>query len=170
MIEIVEGKLRHTFPDGWTATQYDRWTFYQRHFKDGCGGNKAVDIVAIQPEPRTLWLVELKDYRVFRREKDISLPDEIAIKARDTIAGLLVISKRSGDANEQDARACVRAGKIRVVLHLEQPRVHSKLFPRQYVPTAVLQKLKQIVRSIDPHPLVIELASATVPWTVESVP
>ncbi len=167
---IVEGKLSHSFPAGWTASQYDRWTFYLRHFKGACCGNKAVDIVAVQQGPKVLWLVELKDYRVFRRTKTIPLPEEIALKVRDTIAGLLVVSQRDADGNVDEARDCVESKSIRVVLHLEQPRVHSMLFPREFALAAVQQKLRQLVRAIDPHPIVMELAQVRVPWTVSAAP
>ena len=48
---------------------------------------------------------------------------------------------------------------MRVVLHLEQPRSHSKLFPRVFDLADVQQKLKQLVRTIDAHPMVVEQES-----------
>ena len=35
---------------------------------------------------------------------------------------------------------------------------------------AVQQKLRQLVRAIDPHPIVMELAQVRVPWAVSAVP
>jgi len=53
------------------------------------------------------------------------------------------------------------------VLHLEQPATHSKLFPRAIDPANVLMKLKTIIRSIDPHPLVVEMnRMGSLAWTV----
>lgn len=56
----------------------------------------------------------------------------------------------------EGALACNR---ICVVLHLEQPKHHSKLFPRVYIPANVKQSLKQLLKAIDPHPQVMETGS-----------
>lgn len=176
MIRLVEQKLEHTFDDGWTASQYDRWPFYQKHFQWSWArdepGNKSVDFVAIDPAGDTLWLVELKDYRQHRRKKQISLPDEIAFKVRDSLAGLFAAAKYDANhAHVADARRSLEAQRIRVVLHLEQPRQTSKLFPRPYDLADVQQKLKQRVRAIDPHPVVTEIgASHSLPWSIRSIP
>ena len=57
----------------------------------------------------------------------------------------------------------------RVVLHLEPHEgPHTKLFPRNFS-GGVLQKLKQLVKQIDPEPKVLNIANtrwAGVPWTV----
>jgi hypothetical protein len=59
---------------------------------------------------------------------------------------------------------------LRVVLHLEQPATHSKLFPRAIDPANVLMKLRQLVKAIDPHPLVVETHQmASLSWSVTSV-
>lgn len=57
----------------------------------------------------------------------------------------------------------------RVVLHLE-PHLgpHTALFPGGFE-ASVLQKLRQLVKTIDPNPLVLNIATtakAAVPWTV----
>ena len=51
-------------------------------------------------------------------------------------------------------RQALRAKNLKVVLHLEQPAKHSTLFPRAINPAAVLQRLKQLIKAIDPHPRV----------------
>ena len=48
------------------------------------------------------------------------------------------------------------ADRIRIVLHLEQRAVHSRLFPRAIDPASVQQRLKQKLKAIDPHPRVFE--------------
>jgi hypothetical protein len=120
----------------------------------------------------TLWMIELKDYRQFRRTKDdkISLWDEVAIKARDTLAGLFAAKVEVGCDNHDFARQSLTATKLRVVLHLEQPSSHSKLFPRAYDPADIQQKLKQLVKPIDAHPRVVELGNMDhVPWAAASI-
>lgn len=57
----------------------------------------------------------------------------------------------------------------RVVLHLEPYNgPHSALFPVGFA-AGVLQKLKGLMRDVDPNPLVVNIArtrSAGLPWTV----
>jgi hypothetical protein len=172
MIRLVEQKLEHTFDAGWTASKYDEWPFYRKHFESACTGNKAVDFVAMDPEGSSLWLIELKDYRVHRRMKAIPLPSEIAIKVRDSLAGLFAAAKyHAHHEHAAEAQRSLQTQRIRVVLHLEQPRQHSKLFPRAYDLADVQQKLKQLVRPIDPHPVVIEIgAPHSLPWSIRSIP
>lgn len=172
MQRLTEEKLACDFPDEWLVTKYDSWAYYRNQFKDCCTGNKAVDFLGFNPDDKTMWMIELKDYRQFRRTKDNKsfLWNEVAIKARDTLAGLLAAKMEVGCDNHQFANESVTATKVRVVLHLEQPRTHSKLFPRAYDPADIQQKLKQLVRPIDPHPRVVELANmASVPWDAVSV-
>ena len=120
MTRLTEGRLAHTFNTGWIATKYDNWSFYQNHFKDSCAGNKAVDFVALESSSKTLWLIELKDYRQHRRQKSIALHEEIAMKVRDSLAGLFAAARYRSDHTEKDvAKACLSAKLIRIVLHLE---------------------------------------------------
>ncbi len=170
MTILPEGKLEHRFPLDWVASQYDRWPFYRDHFKGACGGNKAVDFLAQDPES-TLWLIELKDYRVHPRKKQIEVADEVALKVRDTLAGLVAAAKwPSHHAHAEQAQRHLDAKRLRVVLHLEQPRSSSKMFPREHDLSRLQQKLKQLVKVVDAHPLVVELASAGVlPWAVSSL-
>lgn len=170
MTTLQEGRLEFRFPDDWQATAYDKWPFYQNRFKDCCCGNKAVDILALAPN-QILWLIEVKDYRQHRRTKDISLWDEIAIKARDTLAGLVAARFADGQAHQNDAARSLAASKIRVILHLEQSVKHSKLFPRTFDPEIVRLKLRLLLKPIDAHPRVVELNDmAGVPWTAASIP
>ena len=169
MNTLREGNIEHTFGAGWLASKYDEWSFYRNHFQNAFGGgSKAVDFVALD-RSETLWLVELKDYRIHRREKKLALAEEVARTVRDSLAGLLAGSKWPND-NLHDAQQYIAAKKLRVVLHLEQPQRHSKMFPRNYDLAMLQQKLKQLVKVVDAHPMIVELASASrVPWSVKSV-
>jgi len=167
MTTLQVGNLSFQFPDGWEVSQYDEWPFYKNRFKDTCGGNKAIDLLALDREDRTLWLIEVKDYRQYAREKEIELWDEIALKTRDTLAGLVAARFNGVNADRTQAQRALRAHRLRVVFHLEQPIKSSKLFPRAFDPANVQQKLRQLIRPIDPHALVIERnAMANVSWTV----
>lgn len=166
--DITEGRLLFSFPERDQATKYDDWSFYRNQFNQAFGGTKATDLIVI--DGNTTWLVEIKDYRQHRRTKPIDLGDEVAIKVRDTLAGLTAAQCTANDAAEKKfARRALKTRKWRVVLHLEQPKKHSKLFPRAIDPAAVLQKLKQKVKAIDAHPKVVDRDSLTsdMRWTVQ---
>ncbi len=168
MPEIKEGNLTFNFPDEWKASKYDDWTFYRNHFLK-LADPKAIDIFAIEPHNQKTWLIEVKDYRKYPRTKLIELPLEIALKMRDSLAGLASARVNANDPNEKElANYAVKTGRLRVVLHLEQPVKHSKLFPRAINPADIKQKLKKLVKAIDPHPLVLEKATCPerVKWSV----
>lgn len=171
MPHLVEGNLVCNFPANWHVTKYDDWAFYRNQFQACCLGNKGVDFLGFNPGDRVLWLIELKDYRQGPRDrKKGPLWEEIAIKTRDTLAGLFAAKVESGHPDHVFAQQSVRATKLRVVLHLEQPPTHSRLFPRAFNRADVQQKIKQLVKPIDAHPVVVELANmAHVPWTAGSV-
>ena len=54
------------------------------------------------------------------------------------------------------AKALLGARQYRVVLHLEQPLKHSRLRPRAINPADIQQKLRQLIKPIDAHPIVVE--------------
>lgn len=117
---------------------------------------------------KTAWFIEAKDYRIHQRTKPAELADEVAQKVFDTLAALLPAKLHATEAEEQAlAQAVLKARKIRVVLHLEQPVKHSKLRPRAINPADVKQKLRQLLKPIDPHPFVAEKAAmGSLQWTV----
>ena len=167
MPAITEGQLTFQFPDDWKATKFDDWSFYRNQFQNVCGGAKAVDVLAVEARI-CFWKIEVKDYRQHRRTKTIELADEVAFKVRDSLAALVAARANANDGDEKDlARAALQCPGLRVVLHLEQPAKHSKLFPRAIDPAAVRQRLKQLIKAIDPHPLVIEMGRlGGVAWSV----
>ncbi len=128
-----------------------------------------MDIVAIHAN-RRLWLIEIKDYRVERRQKALELAEEVAFKARDTLAGLMAAQWQANDGDEaQIAKRAVRCLDLKIVLHLEQPSKPSRLHPVEDV-SKLLQKLKQLLRAIDPHPRVTNLAEGNrFGWEVREV-
>lgn len=165
---ITEDRLTFAFGAGVLATKYDDWSFYRNQFNNAFGGSKATDLLVV--DGSTTWFIEIKDYRLHRRTKPIDLGDEIAIKIRDTLAGLCAAQVNANDAEEKKfARNALKAKQIRVVLHLEQPLKHSKLFPRAIDPVAVVQKLKQKLKAVDAHPLVVDKDKLTplMNWKVQ---
>jgi hypothetical protein len=155
---FVEGKIRFDFPDDWKVCRPEKSSFYNRHFQNFCGGCKEVDFLLLEPGPQTLWLLEVKDYTSSARKKSLELLDEIALKARDVLALLLAAAANDPRPNRGVGAFIAESGlpaKIRVVLHLEQPSKPSKLFPGAKIPVDFTQKLRQKVRCIDPHPIVV---------------
>ena len=167
MPAITEGQLTFEFPNDWKATKFDEWSFYRNQFQSVCGGSKAVDVLAIEPRICS-WHIEVKDYRQHRRTKTIDLAEEVAVKVRDSLATLVAAQANANDREEKEmAVAALRCRRLRVVLHLEQPAKQSKLFPRAIDAADVKQRLKQLIKAIDPHPLVLDKTRlAGVAWTV----
>jgi hypothetical protein len=167
MPTIVEGQLRFDFPGHWQVSKFDEGSFYRNQFQSVCGGTKAVDILAIHPAT-CCWNIEVKDYRQFPRTKAFDLADEIAVKVRDSLAALVAAGANANDSGEKElAGAAPDCPRLRVVLHLEQPLKHSRLFPRAIDPATVQQRLRQLLKAIDPHPLVLEMSGMRdVAWIV----
>jgi hypothetical protein len=164
MPTLTEGRISYEFNGSWIASKYDDWVFYRNKFHRICD-NKAVDFIAYNPGDKTLWLIEIKDYRFHRREKKITLVDEIAMKVRDTLAGLFV-ARINTHPEKGFAIQVSKAMNLRVILHLEQPDKPSRLMPTAYKVVDVQQKLKNLLKTIDPHLKVINNSSPDVPWSI----
>lgn len=128
MLKITEGTLEFVFPKTWQAEKFDDTGFYRKHFQ-GFADSKSVDVVAFSADGDELWLIEVKDYRVNRRDKSLDLFREIAIKVRDTLACLYLARGKPEITLYGFAQQAAAKTKIRVALHLEQPAKPSKLYP-----------------------------------------
>jgi hypothetical protein len=151
-MQLQEDRLTFSFNRD-TAVHYDKWSFYRNQFNSAFGGAKAVDFVYL--DGQKAWLIEVKDYRANRRTKLVDLADEVAWKVRDTLAGLVAAQSNANDADEQAFAKQAVHKKLRVVLHLEQPEKPSKLFQQVVDPSKLRMALKQRLKSIDPHPAVV---------------
>lgn len=150
----VDG-LTFEFPENWIAEKYDEWDFYKKTYKNAFFGQKGVDIIARDAD-RTLWFIEAKDYRLHKRTKTIELAEEVALKVRDTLSGLTAAAVMAESKERKKANNFFSCRRMRIVLQIMQPAVHSKLFPQVIDPSKVQQKLKSIVKSIDAHPKVTD--------------
>jgi len=168
MTVIQEGALKFTFKPDTQACRYDTWSFYRNQFQNGCSReNKAVDFLCHSKE--CAWLIEVKDFRHHERTKVVELPDEIANKVRDTLAGLVAAQVNANDESEKkNAHAILRKKQVRVVCHIEQPSKSSRLRPRAIEPDKLQLKLRSLLKAIDAHPTVMDRKSAVpqVPWRV----
>ncbi|MGO8688655.1 MAG: hypothetical protein ACLQLG_03395 [Thermoguttaceae bacterium] len=175
MPAVKVDSLEFNFAPTIQAQRYETWQHYTMVW-NAAGGQKAVDVVAVETvaPPMTAWLIEAKDFRVITnppRPSNIGgLAQTVTDKAAHTLAGLTDAAANAAVAAEKAfAISALSANSNRVVLHLEpHTGPHSALFPAGF-PASVLQKLKQLVRAIDPNPLVLSMANtaaAGVPWTV----
>lgn len=150
--QIVEGNLIFEFPDNWLVSKYDDWTFYRKHFQQQLQGQKAVDIIAIEPKNQCLWMIEVKDYRANRRTKPCDLINEVVVKIIDSLSGLWAAKINATIPAERElAIAAAKCKQLRVILHLEQPQKYSKLFPKVIDPANASVRLRKLMRVIDPH-------------------
>ena len=163
----VDG-LDFDFPASWQTSKYDDWIFYRRQFSPMRNGIKSIDLLAVDPE-KTAWFIEVKDYRANVRTKPSELGDEVARKVFDTFAAMLPAKVNANDADElQMATAVLGAKKLRVVVHLEQPKKHSAFRPRAFDPGAVQEDLRRLLKPIDPHAVVVETSRmGGLAWSVK---
>jgi hypothetical protein len=168
--------LRFDFDATVAAQIYDQWQHYTTIWNTPPGGQKAVDVVAVEGQlpPRVAWLIEAKDFRVITTPPKPSniggLPQSVADKAAHTLAGLADASANAvAPGEKQLATDALASATRRVVLHLEpHTGPHSALFPSGFA-ASVLQQLRRLVRGIDPNALVLNIANTPpsgVPWTV----
>jgi len=154
----VDG-LNFDFPDDWQVSKYDDWSFYRNQFIRIRDGIKSLDLLAIDQD-KTAWLIEVKDYRLHPRTKPSDLGAEVAHKVFDTLAAIIPAKIHATDPVEKQLAHVVSASrKLRVVLHLEQPAKHSKLRPRAINPADVQQKIRQLLKPVDAHSLVVDSVS-----------
>jgi len=167
--------LRFDIQANFDGQKYDDWV-HHRQVLQPQGSYKAVDLVVarFQQAPPAVWLVEAKDFRVIRNPPEPSnlkgLAETMAKKVEDTLRGLADAAGAAEQENEKGlAIRAMNAQSRRIVLHLEpHAGPHSSLFPTKFS-ASVHQKLKQLVRQIDPKPLVLNIANtgrAGVPWGV----
>ena len=166
MVMVSVGALSFVFELDWAVSRYDDWTYYKRQFQKVRSGIKAVDLLALAPD-KTLYLIEVKDYRNYNRTKPSELDHEVCCKILDTLAAMLP-AKTNAQAGDEKAFAggALAATTLKVILHLEQPAKHSRLRPRAIDPSSVQLKLRQRLKAIDPHPEVHERSRAGLRWAV----
>lgn len=168
--------LRFDFDATVAAQIYDRWQHYTTVWNAPPGGQKAVDVVAVEGSPpeSVAWLIEAKDFRVITNPPKPSniggLAQFVADKAAHTLGGLADAGANATVPSEKQlAMDAVASASRRVVLHLEpHTGAHSALFPAGFA-ASVLQQLRRLVATIDPNPLVLNITNTPatgVPWAV----
>lgn len=150
MPNIPEGDFNYCFPTTWTAKKYDETSFYKNHFQSFANGCKAVDVLAFCDQD-TLWLIEQKDYRQGSSITSAELFQAMADKVIGTLACLVAARAQAQHAGicHTLATQALTKKKIRCVLHVEQPRSHSRLFPQVIDPANARLKIRQTLRAVD---------------------
>jgi len=167
MTAIREGAFEFNFMSNCQVSKYDNWSHYRNQFQSMAGGCKAMDFICVEGD--VSWLIEVKDHRRHARTKAIETADEIAIKVRDSLAGLASAAKNANEVQERKlARKAIVNKRWRVVLHLEQRAKPHKLWPRPINTANLLQKLKTKIKAVDHHPIICDQNSCDgrVPWSV----
>ena len=117
LVTLEEGLLKFQFEEVSVPWKYDDSSFYRNQFQSFAGGTKGVDFLC--HTKGTLWLIEVKDYRVYERQKSQDLSEEVEERVRDTLAGLVALRVNGNDLDERKrATAALKKKRLRVVLHL----------------------------------------------------
>lgn len=155
--------LQFDFPATWQASKYDEWSFYRNQFIKQGNGIKAVDAVALSGGNEA-FLIEVKDYRHPVTEKPSELPEAVACKVLHTLAAILPARLLANEPLEsQLATAILNCGCLKVVLHVENPQNHRRVVD----PADILQKLRRMLRAVDPHLKVVSMNNMQgLAWTV----
>ncbi len=98
-----EGNLEFAFGHSWTVMKYDApGGFYKTKMMPNVAPAKGVDFLCIARD-QPLLIMEAKDFSlgVRHREKFNKVPLTVAIKARDTVAGIVGGSRCASDAGER---------------------------------------------------------------------
>ncbi|MDZ7801843.1 MAG: hypothetical protein U5K81_13780 [Trueperaceae bacterium] len=165
--QVREGQLIFAFPDDWIVLKYDALSYVRKHLGGFGGGSKAVDIVALDAPQGSLWVIEVKDYKDWRRQKTMGLVDEVSKKMRDSLAGLVVLMHRGGaDYPAVAKKLLCEAQHLRIVLHLERPAVPSRLRPDLMDPKTLHDALRRELKFVDNQARVTSRGMANVPWSV----
>ena len=94
------------------------------------------------------------------------------MKVRDTLVGLVAARFQSSDRSEQQAaKKVLQAKQLKIVLHLEQPRKPSRLFPQVVDPANLQIRLKTLLKTVDVHPVIVDqhTLNTTMNWTVGNI-
>jgi hypothetical protein len=170
---LHEGALAFEFPGDRLVCRLDGTRFFQKRLQsfakapDG-PGSKSVDLVAVAPDDDAVWLIEVKDYRAAARTKPTDLIQEVAKKVRDSLACIHAMAANAGEDAQAFAAQALRRRRLRVVLHLEQPKKPSKLKPWVLDPATMKQKVRRALQAVDPHALAggYSVLNEKTPWQV----
>jgi hypothetical protein len=157
---FTEQNLSFAFSDNWEVEQYDRHGDYLGKIQK-LRGSKAVDFVGMISN--ALFLIEVKDFRGHRIENKNRfggpLEEEVALKVRDTVAGLIGAHRTSSQpATWSHFVSCMSTPSrlVRVVLWFEDDAAHTSELARARAITAT-DLLKKNLRWLTTQALAVGL-------------
>lgn len=151
--------LTFIFPSNWLVSKYDEWNFYKNQFQKN--NIKAIDVIAI--DENDLYLIEVKDYRRFKRIKSESLDDELQLKVLHTLAALLPAKLNALDDEKKFATQTLNCARIFLLFYIEGDNFRSKKFNANEFRMNLQKALRLKLKSIDPHLKVVNKDSK-IPW------
>ena len=130
---LIEGKARFVFAEAVQATPYDQWPGYTNRIQS-FAESKAVDFLAIAPRSHTLYLIEVKDYRLATKEHSppSELPAIMAQKCRDTLAGLVLATRGNNETEADFAALALKQRDLVAILHMDQPKLRFRTRPEPF--------------------------------------
>jgi hypothetical protein len=175
---IVEGRLVFEFGPRWQVEKYDEHPIFlngirglQRRTlcsekdchgevycqvcgKEAAAGTKAVDILGHHEDQ--LYFIEIKDFRGYRIEnkrrlRDGDLAFEVALKVRDTLAGLAGTLDAGGAPRWHAWAAPVFKRRPKVVLWLEEEAGSDPFGVERQRASTLEDTLKKPLRWLNPH-------------------
>lgn len=164
MTIIVEERLVLDLGPSWDVVKYDDHSVYHEGIK--ClQGTKAVDILG--ERGGDLYFIEIKDFRGHRIENRARLRDgdlavEVALKVRDTLAGLVGAARTRTSESWRSWAASVLKSTPKVLLWLEQDRAESDDRGRGR-PLTLKDRLDQNLRWLHPHVMVVDQHRCSLP-------
>ena len=150
MTVIPEGNLEFAFGSPWKVLKYDEdGAFYKTLIMKNVEPTKAVDFLCLRGN-KPLLMLEAKDFSlgVPERTKFNEVPMAVAVKTRDTVAGIVGGSHNASDNNEKQffRKSCDRISKAPRVVYLFEDLGSPARSPQQRKLVArnvLLNKLKQ---------------------------
>lgn len=132
---IVEGDLLFEFDEElWKPlVRWDKHAAYRTGIME-MGNGKAVDFIGIFNN-RTLFFIEVKDYRQRDRTKPVPPWEEFELKVRNTVAGLVGSKRREeyADVCAPFVNALVNSYKLALVYWIELPPPASPVLRKRRV-------------------------------------
>lgn len=176
-VTFTEGGLEFTFPDTWQVVKYDASKHYEKVRRIQC--TSGVDFVC-RASDGSLLLIEVKDYRTPGarpgkkhkcKELHLDFMDQLAWKARDTLAGLAGARLRLAQGLEPFHAVLCATPPPRVVfvLFVELP-ANKRMLPASKVKSDFQKNLAGRLRPLGLKVLVYDRSSlpSAADWQVRS--
>ncbi|MDX9971957.1 MAG: hypothetical protein RBU21_03095 [FCB group bacterium] len=151
MTIIQEGNLEFTFGASWTVLKYDETgSFYKSLMESKVKPTKAMDFLCLR-DSTPLVMLEVKDFcrGVPKNEKFKNVPMTVAIKARDTLAGVI-----GGCHNASNTRECdfFKASHTRMIIPPQVVFFFEDLAtPKRRPPERILLKKNVLLKELKEH-------------------